>query len=138
MTRSGLRWSVALLLVAGCVAPGAAASPGPSQADPRFGACLGNAGAVIAAFPMAAASDYHVHLPQMGISPELDTSMPAFVVVFAGFWPGPVSGAAPPPGTTWPPRSLAPGTHDVCIWVGDATTGVLNVYDNVDTTGMTP
>ncbi len=129
---------VLILVIAGCVSPAAVASSGPVTADPRFAACDGNGGPVLAAFSMAAASDYHKHLPQMGLSPELDVTAPAFVVVFVGSWPGPVSGAAPPPGTTWPPASLAPGSHDLCIWVGDATTGTPNVYGNVDTTGMAP
>jgi hypothetical protein len=124
--------------VAGCVAPAGQGSPAVDQTDPRFAACSGPTGPVIAAFPMAAARDYHVHLPQMGISPELDVDTPAFVVVFAGMWPGPDGGAAPPPGSTWPPRSLAPGAHDVCIWVGDATTGSPNVYEDVSTAGMAP
>jgi hypothetical protein len=125
--------------LAGCVAPGAQASPAIDQADPRFAACGGATAPVIAAFPMAAARDYHAHLPQMGLSPELDAAAPAFVVVFAGMWPGAVDGgAAPPPGTTWPPRSLAPGAHDVCVWVGDAGTGSRNVYTDVSIAGMTP
>ena len=128
-----------LAVVAGCVAPaGGGASPGIDQADPRFAACDGPSASVVAAFPMAAARDYNLHLPQMGLSPELDVATPAFVVVFAGMWPGPDGGAAPPPGTTWPPRSLAPGARDVCIWVGDATTGSPNVYEDVSTAGMAP
>jgi hypothetical protein len=87
---------------------------------------------------MAAASDYRIRLPRMGLSPELDDAVPAFVVVFAGLWPGVVLPAPPAPGTTLAPRSLAPGTHDVCVWVGDATTGGRTIYGDVDTTGMTP
>jgi hypothetical protein len=128
-----------VILIVGCVAPAGPAGSGVDQTDPRFAACGGATTTVIAAFPMAAAREYHVHLPQMGLSPELDVASPAFVVVFAGMWPGPDGGgAAPPPGTTWPPRSLAPGTHDVCIWVGDATTGSRNVYEDVSTAGMAP
>jgi hypothetical protein len=126
------------IALSSCVAPAGQASQTLDQADPRFAACGGGTAPVIAAFPMAAARDFHVHLPQMGISPELDVPTPAFVVVFAGMWPGPDGGAAPSPGTTWPPRSLAPGTHDLCIWVGDAATGSRNVYEDVSTVGMAP
>ena len=127
-----------LVAFSGCVAPAGQSSPALDQADPRFAACGGATAPVIAAFPMAAARDFHVHLPHMGISPELDVATPAFVVVFAGMWPGSDGGAAPPPGTTWPPRSLAPETHDICIWVGDPATGSRNVYQDVSTVGMAP
>jgi len=127
-----------VIALASCVAPAGGTSPGIDQTDPRFAACNGLAAPVIAAFPMAAARDYHIHLPQMGLSPELDVATPAFVVVFDGIWPGPDGGAAPPPGTTWPPRSLAAGTHDVCIWVGDVSTGSPNVYEDVSTSGLAP
>ena len=87
---------------------------------------------------MAAASDYRIYLPRMGLSPELNDATPAFVVVFAGIWPGAILPAFPAPGTSLAPPSLAPGTHDVCVWVGDASTGGQNVYGGVDTSGMTP
>ena len=137
LTRSGSLIGLVVALI-GCVAPAGQSSPALDQADPRFAACGGATAPVIAAFPMAAARDFHVHLPHMGISPELDVAAPAFVVVFAGMWPGSDGGAAPPPGTTWPPRSLAPETHDICIWVGDAATGSRNVYEDVSTVGMAP
>jgi hypothetical protein len=39
---------------------------------------------VAAQFAMEHASDYHLHIPKMGISPELDENIaPAFVVAFA-------------------------------------------------------
>jgi hypothetical protein len=121
----------------GVATPTNAPSPTIDSADPRFARCLGGLAPVIAAFPMGAARDYHLHLPKALDAPELDdSSQPAFVVVFAGTWPGPVSRAAPPAGTTWPPRSPAPGVHDVCVWVGDAATGEINVYTDVDTTWL--
>jgi hypothetical protein len=33
---------------------------------------------------------------------------------------------------------VAPGAHDVCVWVGDAGTGSGNVYADVSLAGMTP
>jgi hypothetical protein len=129
----------ALVLVGACVAPGAGSSPAIDRTDARFTACAGDAAPIMAAFPMAAASDYRAHIPKMGLSPELDVSTPAFVVVFEGMYPGgPYQAVPPPSGTTWPPRSLAPGTHDLCIWVGDVGSGERNVYSDVDTAGMVP
>jgi hypothetical protein len=75
----------------------------------------------------------------MGISPELDESaLPAFVVVFEEMVDIGFAGAPPPIGMTWPPRSQAPGTHDVCIWVGDVKTGQPTVYADVDTRELVP
>jgi hypothetical protein len=100
----------------------------------RCGASLATA---LAVFPMEHARDYRLHLPAMLLSPELDVDDPAFVVVYGEMQPFGGGGAAPAPGQTWAPRSLDPGHHDLCVLVGaDAATAELNVYGNVDTTGM--
>lgn len=144
MQRGWIIRNVAFLLgimsvVAACAALGVGSGRVVDRSDPRFASCAGDRVPVIAAFPMAAARDYKTHLPKMGRSPELDASVvPAFVVVFEGVWPGAHMVAPPRAGTTLPPRSLEPGSHDVCVWVGDAATGQLNVYEDVDTAGMAP
>lgn len=140
---------LALGLAAIAVAPhssGPGRGPGPLPPDPaafagdsrlaRCGATVENA---LGIFEMAHARDYRLHLPAMGLSPELDVDAPAFVVVYRDRQPFGVSGAAPPPGQTWPPApSLAPGHHDVCVLVGsDPSTAEVNVYGDVDIAGLT-
>lgn len=100
----------------------------------RCGASLATSFAV---FPMEHARDYRLHLPAMLLSPELDVDDPAFVVVYGGMQPFAGGGAAPPAGQSRAPRSLDPGHHDLCVLVGaDAATAELNIYANVDTTGI--
>jgi hypothetical protein len=100
----------------------------------RCGAPLATA---LAVFQMEHARDYRLHLPAMLLSPELDVDDPAFVVVYGEMQPFGGGGAAPPAGQTRAPRSLDPGHHDLCVLVGaDAATAELNIYANVDTTGM--
>jgi hypothetical protein len=131
---------VALALGAVILAPRFGSVGGPAGAPTwnkelaRCGASLETAFAV---FSMDRARDYQLHLPAMLLAPELDVDDPAFVVVYAAMQPFGGGGAAPPPGQTWAPRSLDPGHHDICVLVGyDAATAELNIYENVDTTGM--
>lgn len=114
--------------------------PASFAGDPRMDRCgASRPGQALAAFEMAHASDYQIHLPAMGRSPELERAEPAFVVVFAGRAPfgGVSGGAAPQPGATLGPRTPAPNEHDVCVLVGDDPNNAeLNVYTDVDTTGL--
>jgi hypothetical protein len=96
--------------------------------DPRFEACGGSGGEVVAAFPMRAA-DYKSHFPQMGLSPELDADEPAFAVVFE-------EGGRPPLGGLG--GEDEPGTHFVCVYLGSPPNGTPNWYGGVDITGMNP
>jgi hypothetical protein len=99
--------------------------------------CDASLATALAVFPMEHARDYRLHLPAMLLSPELEVDDPAFVVVYGEMHPFGVGGAPPPPGQTRAPRSLDPGHHDLCVLVGaDAATAELNIYGNVDTTGM--
>ena len=124
-----------VVVLASC---GGAAGLPVDRSDARFHGCGGDSGRVIAAFPMVEARDYHEHLPHMGESPELDgETSPAFVVVFDGMIETGL-GAPPADGATTPPRSQAPGTHDLCVWVGDVTSGHLTIYGDVDVQGLTP
>lgn len=122
----------------GAVPPDPAAFAG----DPRLSRCVAGGPAPLAAFEMTHASDYRVHLPAMGLSPELDVPDPAFVVVLgAGAQLG--IGGAPGAGGGWHPsdspssETPGPNVHDLCVLVGaDAGTADRIVYANVDTTGM--
>ena len=112
--------------------------PAAFAGDPRLGRCGATVESAIDVFEMTHVRDYRLHLPAMLLAPELDVDAPGFVVVYREMQPFPVLGAPPPPGQTWPPRSLAPGHHDVCVLVGaDPTSAELNVYDDVDITGLT-
>jgi hypothetical protein len=109
------------------------------RADPRFHGCAGDSARVTAAFPMAAARDYVVHIPLMARSPELDDSAaPAFVVVFDTAWPGGVAIAPPAEKHLMDRATPGPGLHDLCIWVGTPGTGSFTVYGAVNTTGLRP
>lgn len=126
----------------GVTAPGSSSPVPPDPAafagDPRLARCGATVETALDAFEMAHARDYQVHLPAMLLAPELDVDAPAFVVVFRAMQPFAGGGAAPPPGQTWPPRSLEPNHHDVCILVGaDPATAELNVYEDVDVAGLT-
>jgi len=155
--RGWLQAAAALLAVVVVVVAGAgllrlpASGPGVPPATPlppdpaafagdlRLTRCPGgDPGNVLYAFEMVRAADYPAHLPAMLLSPELDVDVPAFVVVYRSP-PGIVhGGAAPPRGETWAPRSLTPGSHDVCVLVGsDPTTAEINIYGNVDIRGLT-
>ncbi len=108
--------------------------------DPRFARCGGAAKGVIAAFPMARAADYHAYLPAMGKAPELETAVPAFVVVFdathqwAGFGGPATSGGFP--GSSQARMTYPPNHFDVCVWVGDVQNGDFDAYAGVDITGI--
>jgi hypothetical protein len=120
--------------------PSSPVAPDPAAfaADLRLARCSATAETALAAFEMTRARDYRLHLPALGRSPELEVDAPGFVVVFREMHPFPVFGAPPPSGETWPPRSLAPGHHDVCVLVGsDPATAELTIYTDVDTTGLT-
>jgi len=121
-------------------APTAPVPPDPAAfaGDPRLGRCGASVETALDAFEMVRARDYRLHLPAMGLSPELDVDAPGFVVVFRALHPFPVLGAPASPGQTRPPRSLAPDRHDVCVLVGgDPATAEVNVYDDVDIAGLT-
>jgi len=112
--------------------------PAAFAGDPRLARCWATVESAIDAFEMTHARDYRLHLPAMLLAPELDVDAPGFVVVYRNMQPFPVLGAPPPPGQTWPPRSLAPGHHDLCVLVGaDPASAELNVYDDVDISGLT-
>lgn len=104
--------------------------------DPRFAMCAGGQAKVIAAFPIAHASDYNTYFPHFLRAPELETDAPAFVVVFEGRWPGPLF--PNPASSSSIAASPAPGRHDVCVIVGGTATGQDRyVYPHADTSGMT-
>lgn len=109
--------------------------PAAFSGDPRLFMCGGVFPLVEFAFEMRHAADYQRHLPAMLLSPELDVPQPAFVAIYrqGAVSPLQVAGAAPPPGTTWPPRSFTPGLRDICVVVAP---GELDNYQDVDITGM--
>lgn len=107
-----------------------------NRTDPRFAKCAGSLNDVLAAFPMEHAKDYRAYLPKMGLSPELDTSESAFVVVYVGQYPGGILPGLGPSGQSYTRPTPAPNHHDLCIWVGDLQAGTSNVYADVDITGM--
>jgi hypothetical protein len=127
--------AVLVVLLTGC----AAAVPVDAD-DPRFEACGGTAGTVDATLDFVA-REYHDHFPLMGRSPELETDDPAFAVVFAD--------GEGPPMAVHPQLEL--GDHDelpqppqdsphrtVCLYVGQPTDGVVNVYVDVDVALLLP
>lgn len=149
--RFAIAWAVAASLALGAVMVslavwggwrllGNATSPGSSYpivtSDPRFSRCGGATNPVVAAFPMAHASDYRAHFPLMGKTPVLEISDPAFVVVFGSGYTGPIMPQIVPGASAGPPATLAPGHHDVCVWIGAADSGDYYVFGAVDTTGM--
>jgi len=114
-----------------------AASPVPPDpaafaGDPRLARCGVPPATASHAFEMAHARDYRRHLPATLLAPELDVDDPAFVVVFDGPHPGGVLGGV---GAS---TSNQPGNHDMCVLVGhDPATATLNIYGNVDVSGLT-
>ena len=125
-------------------APVAAAPPDPRAfaGDSRLARCVNGGPDPLAAFEMAHASDYRLHLPAMGLSPELDRPDPAFVVVLGegtprggGGAPGAAGGFVP---TTAPGAEISGrNVHDVCVLVGaDAATAERTLYTDVDITGL--
>ena len=105
-----------------------------ASGDPRFTKCGGTAKGVIAAFPMARASDYHAYMPAIGKAPELETAAPAFVVVFDGTHRWVTIGPLRP--SPEGPQTNAPNHFDMCVWVGDVSKGDFVSYGDVDITGM--
>jgi hypothetical protein len=109
-----------------------------ANADPRFARCGGSQDNALAAFPMAHAWDFSAHFPYALYTPELQTDAPAFAVVYAGTYPGPIMPALlSTSASPHPERTLGPNQHDICVWTGDAATGDHQIYGNVDTTDMT-
>jgi hypothetical protein len=103
--------------------------------DPRSARCGAGDGGALMSFPMAHAADYHAHLPAMLLAPSLNRIDPAYVVVLSG----------PPLGLG---RNSATGTLEtpmnrgqmgtVCVVVGlDPATAEVNIYENVDLSGIT-
>ena len=120
--RAASRQGVAIALTFTTFAAGACSA----LRDARGDACGYTDQPFTAQFPMQA-NTYHLHFPNMGLSPELDAmgNAEVFVVVF----PGPIElvgvgkpGAGPPP----------PARNVVCVATGDDVT----LYTNVDLTGM--
>ena len=124
--------------------PVAAAPPDPRAfaGDSRLARCVNGGPDPLAAFEMAHASDYRLHLPAMGLSPELDRPDPAFVVVLGEGSPRGGGGAPGAAGGFVPSASLGAeasgrNVHDVCVLVGaDSATAERTVYTDVDTTGL--
>jgi hypothetical protein len=109
-----------------------------ANADPRTSRCAGSQDNALAAFPMAHAWDFSAHFPYALYAPELQTDTPAFAVVYAGTYPGPVMHALPASGASpYAERTLEPNQHDICVWIGEAASGDHQIYANVDTTDMT-
>lgn len=138
----------AVILVVLAISRGPATLPGLDvggtsdwvvRSDPRFEACGGTAEDVLAAFPMETARDFRKHFPNAGKAPELEVDEPAFVVVFSDRAPVGVAPQLPRRGESLPPASPGlPNHHDVCVLVGPDAGGVVNIYGEVDTTGMRP
>ncbi len=107
--------------------PGPSATPIAADLAPWVDRCGGAGAGIFSVIRLEHARDYHVALPLMGLSPELDVDTPAVVVVYDGRQPFALSGAA---GAT--PEPLAPGEHDLCVLVGvEAQSAEMNVYGNV-------
>jgi len=112
--------------------------PAAFAGDPRLARCGASVDTAIDAFEMGRARAYRLYMPAMLLSPELDVEDPAFVVVYGAMQPFGVAGAPQADGRTLEPRSLTPGHHDVCVLVGaDPATAEMNIYSDVDTTGLT-
>jgi hypothetical protein len=86
------------ILVAAVVAAAWAFAPKPSLAlDPRGVSCASAvSGPIKDQFPLDRASDYRTRFPKMGFSPELETTQPAFVVLYEGPVSVAVVGGPPP------------------------------------------
>lgn len=121
--------------------PSAPVPPDPAAfvGDARLARCGATPESALAVFEMTHARDYRLHLPSMGLSPELDINSPGFVVVYRAMQPFGISGAPAPDGfSPAPPRgSVTPGRHDLCVLVGaDAATAEQNIYADVDIAGL--
>jgi hypothetical protein len=107
--------------------------------DPRLAQCGASVDAALYAFEMAQARDYWLHLPAMGLSPELDVDAPGFVVIYRSIQPFGVTGAPAPDGQPREARTtVAPGRHDLCVLIGaNVATAERNIYSDVDISGLT-
>ena len=78
-------------------APTAPVPPDPAAfaGDPRLGRCGASIETALDVFEMVQARDYRLHLPAMGLSPELDVDAPGFVVVFRRSTRSPFSAPRP-------------------------------------------
>jgi hypothetical protein len=137
--------SLALVLAVGVFALGRAGGGAGSPRPPNPAAFAGDArldrcgvtsvDQAIAVFEMKHAADYLVHLPKMGRSPELEVPDPALVIVLADRSTlGGLSGASP----AGPANTPESAGRTVCVVVGtDPASADVNVYENVDTSGLT-
>jgi hypothetical protein len=107
-----------------------------TTSNPRFASCGGGSDGVVAAFPVSHASDIKAHIPRMGISPELDSPEPAFVVVFDESHRWATLGGLRPLSSPRPSLTPQPNHVDVCVWLGDLEHGDFMSYADVDITGM--
>jgi hypothetical protein len=134
-----LETALALVLLVGCAqlsgspttaeprtAAPATATPLPTATDARAAECgAGALAPVLGTFAVAHAKEVLVHIPMMGIAPELDGSdAPAYVVLFDGPVPLPYTGG--------PPAPSGPPTGVVCVVIGDDRP---IYFVNVDVTG---
>jgi hypothetical protein len=129
---------VRMLLPIAALLAGCGLVPHPvDAADPRFGACGGQADTVIAAFPFRA-DEYRDHFPEMGRSPELEVETDAFAVVFdLDFRPAMMGGQRPRDDA--PVEEPPPLTgHFVCVYLGAPGEGDTNLYADVDVAWMRP
>jgi hypothetical protein len=114
----------------------AAGDPAGVASDRRLEQCGGATGDVQYAFTIPSARDYRVYLPAMGRSLELELDPGALIVVFRRYSPfRPAAGPTSSTGAS-PTAARSSGLHDVCVYVGEAGAGELNVYRDISTAGM--
>ena len=124
--------------------PAVPTSPAPSDVlpdpsafrdDPRFTACVGSADSE-SAFEVAHARDVRRYLPSFtGREPELDTDLPALVVIMGADYPAP---PRPGPSGAEPPPSSGPTDRYVCIVVGPRNGPAVPGYYFASITGFDP
>jgi hypothetical protein len=115
---------LALLIWSPSIGGRAPGDPAGVAGDARLARCGATVPDVEFAFTIPRASDYQQYLPAMGDFSELDLDEPALVVVFRAD----TSGAA---------ASTSPDTgRKVCIYVGKAGQGELDLYSDVSIEGL--
>ena len=102
---------------------------GLSGLDPRATACDVLDGSIRTQIQMAQARDYHTIFPRMGYSPELESSQPAFFVVYEGPVRMPVMGAPGVAGSSGGGMRTETFSGVVCAVID----GQRIVYTDVDT-----